>query len=115
MFDEPKLLPLGQMARHVRVPVAWLRKQAEQGAVPCLRAGNKFLFDPEAVETVLIERARGDRKSEVIEAWTLVLESARQTENPETEARAIDALAQYGVTVDEPRAVIAPRNRGILA
>ena len=33
-------------------------REAEAGRVPHLKAGKVFLFDPEAVERVLLERAR---------------------------------------------------------
>jgi hypothetical protein len=46
------------MARVLRVPVAWLRREAEAGRVPCLRADRVFLFDPDTVERVLLERAQ---------------------------------------------------------
>jgi hypothetical protein len=46
------------MARRVRVPVRWLRDEAEAGRIPHLRAGKVFLFDPPTVEAVLLERAR---------------------------------------------------------
>jgi len=45
------------MARRLRVPVHWLRAEAEAGRVPALRAGNVYLFNSEAVERVLTERA----------------------------------------------------------
>jgi hypothetical protein len=54
----PRLLPVGPMARRLRVPVGWLRAEAEAGRVPCLRAGRVLLFEPETVEGVLVERAR---------------------------------------------------------
>jgi len=53
-----RLLPLNVVARRLRVPVRWLRSEAESGRVPSLRAGNQFLCDPEAVEVALLERAR---------------------------------------------------------
>jgi hypothetical protein len=53
----PRLLHLGPMARRLHVPVAWLRAEAEAGRVPCLRAGRAFLFDAEAVEQVIVQRA----------------------------------------------------------
>jgi hypothetical protein len=43
------LLPLRRMASHVGVPSRWLREQAESGKVPGLRAGNRWLFDPDVV------------------------------------------------------------------
>jgi hypothetical protein len=54
----PILLTANQMARHLRVPLRWLRAEAEAGRVPHLKAGKVFLFDPDTVEQVLLERAR---------------------------------------------------------
>jgi len=55
------LLPPGPMARRLRVTVAWLREEADAGRIPCLRAGKRYLFNPEAVEAVLVARAaKGD-------------------------------------------------------
>ena len=51
-------IPLGPMARRLRVPSRWLRSEAEAGRVPCLKAGTAFLFDPEEVAKVLLERCR---------------------------------------------------------
>lgn len=53
-----KLLPIGPTARRFRVPSKWLREEANAGRVPCLHAGKAILFDPDAVEIVLLERAR---------------------------------------------------------
>jgi hypothetical protein len=55
---ESKLLPLNIVARRLRVPVRWLRAEAEAGRIPSLQAGTAILCDPEAVETALLERAR---------------------------------------------------------
>ena len=55
------LLPLNRMARRLRVTVAWLRNEADAGRVPCLRAGTRYLFAPEAVERVLTERAANEK------------------------------------------------------
>lgn len=55
---ETNLLSLRFMARHLRVPQKWLRAQAEAGLIPHLDAGGQLLFNPEAVEAVLLERAR---------------------------------------------------------
>jgi hypothetical protein len=45
------------MARHLRVTVGWLREEALAGRVPCLKAHDRLLFVPAAVERVLVERA----------------------------------------------------------
>ncbi len=58
------LLNLSRMARRLRVTVAWLRDEAEAGRVPCLRAGTRYLFAPEAVERVLAERASNEKVGE---------------------------------------------------
>ena len=54
----PSLLPLNIVARRLRVPVRWLRGEAEAGRVPSLRADKVILCDPDAVEAALLERAR---------------------------------------------------------
>ena len=50
------------MARHLRVTVAWLRDEADAGRVPCLKAGPRYLFSPDAVERVLAERAATEKQ-----------------------------------------------------
>ena len=54
----PQLLPAGAMARRLRVTTCWLRDEADAGRLPHLRAGDRYLFHPETVEQVLVERAR---------------------------------------------------------
>jgi len=51
------LLPLGAMARRVHVPSKWLRSEAEAGRIPHLNDDQQLLFNPEIVETLLVERA----------------------------------------------------------
>ncbi len=58
MDNAPRLLVTGVMARRLRVPVAWLREEAEAGRIPHLKAGRTLLFEPETVERVLIARAK---------------------------------------------------------
>lgn len=57
-LHEPRLLTVGQMARQLRVPVRWLKAEAEAERVPHLKADNVLLFEPETVEEVLVQRAR---------------------------------------------------------
>ena len=54
---------IGPTARRLGVPVAWLRTEAEEGRIPCLKAGARLLFDPDAVGSVLLERARCQAES----------------------------------------------------
>ena len=58
MITTSRLLPIGPMARRLRVSVRWLRSEAEAGRVPHLKADRAILFDPDAVESALLERAR---------------------------------------------------------
>lgn len=53
------------MARRLRVPVRWLREQAEAGRVPCLKAGRFYLFNPDAVAAVLVEEDKKPVLAEV--------------------------------------------------
>ena len=57
-YEQCKLLPAGLMARRLRVPVRWLKAEADAGRVPHVRAERAYLFDPESVERVLVDRAR---------------------------------------------------------
>ena len=59
----PALLPLQIMARRIFVSAAWLRTESEAGRIPHLRAGKRFLFDPETVERVLVERAQQSQEN----------------------------------------------------
>jgi len=45
------------MARLARVSCQWLRQEAEEGRMPCLRVGDAFLFNTDAVENELLQRA----------------------------------------------------------
>lgn len=58
MIHAGRLLTLTRAARLFRVPSPWLRREADAGRMPCLRAGSRLLFDAEAVEEELLTRAR---------------------------------------------------------
>lgn len=58
MITQSKLLPAGPTARRLRVTARWLRSEAEAGRIPHVKAERVLLFDPEAVERVLLERAQ---------------------------------------------------------
>ncbi len=60
MINTPKLLTVSQMARRLRVRVGWLRTEAEAKRIPHLEAEPGPLFDPDAVEAALAERARSE-------------------------------------------------------
>jgi hypothetical protein len=66
-----ELCSLGQMAGEIGVTQGWLRTEADAGRVPCLRAGKRYLFSPEAVFDVLARLAarpgRDNEKTKVLE------------------------------------------------
>ena len=51
------IVELEEMAKRAKVPPRFLKAEAEAGRVPALKAGAKFLFNPQAVLKVLSERA----------------------------------------------------------
>jgi hypothetical protein len=51
------LLSLFGMARKLGVTQQWLRGQADDDEIPCLRAGNRYLFNPLAVQVALSAKA----------------------------------------------------------
>jgi hypothetical protein len=57
--------PLRTVARQLGVPSAWLKAEAEAGRVPVLRAGRRFLFNPEAVQQILLKRTAGGEVAHV--------------------------------------------------
>lgn len=56
------LLSLSRMARRLGVTQQWLRDQADAGKIPCLKAGNRYLFNPVAVQEALAEKAARTRQ-----------------------------------------------------
>lgn len=63
MIEQAKLLNAGRTARLFRVPLRWLKAEADAGRMPHLRAENVYLFDPEVVERELMRRAREGSQS----------------------------------------------------
>jgi hypothetical protein len=59
MNDTKPLLGLREMAMRLRVPAKWLRTEAAAGHIPCVRAGAAMIFDPETVEAIIRDRAKG--------------------------------------------------------
>ena len=54
---KPKFVNVKTAAFELGVPAAWLRREADAGRVPCLRAGRNRLFDVEAVVSSLAQLA----------------------------------------------------------
>lgn len=51
------LMPVGQAARLLRLPAAWLRERVERGELPGLVAGNRPLVHLPTIEAILVEQA----------------------------------------------------------
>jgi hypothetical protein len=60
-----ELVALNRMAARLGVPSVWLKGQAEAGNVPGLRAGNRWLFVPEAV-TDAVKAMAGDPMAQLL-------------------------------------------------
>lgn len=56
-MDTSPLITDALLARMLRVPVKWLREEAEAARLPCVKAGSRYLFNRVAVEATLAERA----------------------------------------------------------
>ena len=57
-LDPPRLWPASSLATQYGVDARWLIEEASAGRIPGVPAGRTWLFDPEAVELALLERAR---------------------------------------------------------
>lgn len=54
-------LPLPRMARLLGVTSKWLRSEADAGRLPCVKAGRRYIFEPQAVQAELARRAASER------------------------------------------------------
>jgi len=53
---DTKYLRVDELARATRLPAAWLKREADAGRLPCIRAGRLRMFDLAAVLKALAER-----------------------------------------------------------
>lgn len=53
---DAKLLTLNQLSERTALPAAWLKREADAGRLPCIRAGRHRMFDLAAVLKTLAER-----------------------------------------------------------
>lgn len=51
-----RLLTINQLAESTGLSVAWLKREADAGRLPCIRAGRRRMFDLAAVLDALAER-----------------------------------------------------------
>lgn len=54
----PKLLPSKNTAKLLGVPESWLIDEARAGRLPAVDANGVFLFEFDATEAALVQRAR---------------------------------------------------------
>ena len=59
MINTTKVIPIGAMARILKVKSSWLRAEAEAGRIPHVTAGDQILFNPSTVIDLLADRAAG--------------------------------------------------------
>ena len=57
-----EIYSLRRMARRLGVTQQWLLDQADAAKGPCLKAGNRYLFNPAAVEDILLKKAAQTRQ-----------------------------------------------------
>lgn len=50
---DTKFISLRELSRATRLPAAWLRREADAGRLPCIKAGRVRMFDPDAVKAAL--------------------------------------------------------------
>jgi hypothetical protein len=53
---ETKYLRVDELARATRLPAAWLKREADAGRLPCIRAGRLRMFDLVTVLKALADR-----------------------------------------------------------
>lgn len=49
-------LQLRELAKFTRLPAAWIRREADAGRLPCIRAGRLRMFDLDAVLKALADQ-----------------------------------------------------------
>lgn len=60
---EHPYIRLEALARATRLPAAWLKREADAGRLPCIRAGRRRMFELEAVLKALVaQQSKGGAK-----------------------------------------------------
>lgn len=65
-MDTKTFIPLHALSRRLGLPAAWIKAEAKAGRIPSLRAGRQLMFNPDAVERILIERAKANADGEPV-------------------------------------------------
>jgi hypothetical protein len=58
------LLTVYDLSERTGLPLAWLRREADAGRLPCLRVGRRRMFDLAAVMNELAKRQTGGTQPE---------------------------------------------------
>lgn len=58
MSSQDRLVPLGTMARILKVSSQWLKHEADSGRLPHLKADKQYLFEPRSITQILVSRAK---------------------------------------------------------
>ena len=56
-MERQTFITLHVLARRLGLPAAWLKAEALAGRIPSLKAGRRMMFEPDAVERALRQRA----------------------------------------------------------
>lgn len=62
--EQNSLIGLAPLATRLGLPMRWIRQEAEAKRLPHVKAGRRLLFNPDAVEHVLAERAARENLGE---------------------------------------------------
>ena len=57
MCSDEVFVNIHGLARILQLPCEWLKAEANAGRLPCLRIGNRFRFNVDAVKSALAEQA----------------------------------------------------------
>ena len=66
-MDDPIFITLHALSRRLGLPAAWIKAEADAGRIPSLRAGRRLMFNPDAVNSTLNDRAQA-RSAEALSA-----------------------------------------------
>ena len=57
-MSQERLVSLPELSDRTGLPLAWLKREAEVGRIPSIKAGRRNYFDVPAVLAVIAERSR---------------------------------------------------------
>ena len=63
--DRTSFVPITRLAYHTGLSVSWLRAEAQANRIPSIRMGRRWMFNIDAVERALLERASVNEPDQV--------------------------------------------------